>query len=959
MWQTSVAQAQQILPMARLFSVYPNGAQRGGTADVTVAGTDLDDASGLMFSDPGITAVPKMAEAKDGKPGKPLPGQFTVTVKGDVKPGVYECRVKGLFGLSNPRAFMVGTYLEVLEKENNNNLKEAQEVQLNTTVSGRSDRPTDQDYYKFSAKKGQRIILESSAYRLDSRMDTTLILLDSRGLELARNRDVNRRDALLDFTVPADGDYIVEIHDFTFGGTADHFYRLSIGVGPYIDFVFPPAGLAGSTGPFTVYGRNLPGGQPSKVTVDGKPLDQLSVQIQIPGGDAAKTLADVAIVEPSEIGIDAIQYRIDSPQGPSNPISIGVAEQPSVLEQEPANNDPANAPVVNVPCEYQGQFFPRGDQDWVRFNAKKGDSFWIEVTSQRMGLTTDPFMLVQKVKKDDKGVDQVSDVQNVDDTQNSNIGGNTFDTTTTDPGFKFTAQEDSEYRVLVKDLYSSSRGDPRYMYRLAIRPVQPDFRLVAVPRFSPATGDNNQQPTIWSTNLRKGGSELVDVLAFRRDGFAGDIVCSVEGLPAGVTSSPVVIPAAQTTSTIVITAAENAAAPPAEYRVVGKAKIDDKDVTQVARNATMIWPGVQNPQIPPRSRRSRNLTLAINEKEAIPFSIDLGGLSEIEISRGDTLKIPVKITRRGDFKGAVALSNMNLPNNNFNGKKFSVDPAKSDGTYEIALQPGVTAGTYTTYLFGLSDYQYSRNAEGAKLASDRKSEADKTLAEAQKTAKAATDAKAAADKALATAKTEEKTAADQAKAAAAAAEKEATKEELIKAKDEAQKKAEEAAAKLKTATEAAAAAEKANTDAAAKVKDAMTEQTAAAAMATDLTNKAKPAKVNIGVPSPTVTIRVTPSPVAMTIAPPGALKKESKLEIPVTVRRINNFADEVPLKVTLQNAKGVKTSDVTIPKGQNEAKVVLEASKDAAGSFKVQIQAQPKINGQNLQASEEVTVNVE
>ena len=100
----------------------------------------------------------------------------------------------------------------------------------------------------------------------------------------------------------------------------------------------------------------------------------------------------------------------------------------------------------------------------------------------------------------------------------------------------------------------------------------------------------------------------------------------------------------------------------------------------------------------------------------------------------------------------------------------------------------------------------------------------------------------------------------------------------------------------------------------------------------------------------------------MTIpAPAGPLKKEAKLELPVKIRRIGKFADAVPLKVTLPgNAKGLKAPDVTIAGGQDEAKLVIEATADAApGMYKLSVQAQPKLNGQNLNETQEVTIAVE
>jgi len=47
----------------------------------------------------------------------------------------------------------------------------------------------------------------------------------------------------------------------------------------------------------------------------------------------------------------------------------------------------------------------------VTFEARKGEVFWAEVFSERLGLPTDPFALIQRVSKNDKGEEQVSDVK--------------------------------------------------------------------------------------------------------------------------------------------------------------------------------------------------------------------------------------------------------------------------------------------------------------------------------------------------------------------------------------------------------------------------------------------------------------------------------------------------------------------------------------------------------------------
>ncbi|HEY2893283.1 MAG TPA: hypothetical protein VGJ16_03695, partial [Pirellulales bacterium] len=111
----------QSLPAARLFSVFPPGGKQGTTVAVTIAGVDLEGATKLHFSTPGITATPKMAPPALGETGEqPVAGQFTVTIAADAKPGLCELRAIGKYGVSNPRSFAIGTRPEIVETEPNN-----------------------------------------------------------------------------------------------------------------------------------------------------------------------------------------------------------------------------------------------------------------------------------------------------------------------------------------------------------------------------------------------------------------------------------------------------------------------------------------------------------------------------------------------------------------------------------------------------------------------------------------------------------------------------------------------------------------------------------------------------------------------------------------------------------------------------------------------------------------------
>jgi hypothetical protein len=62
----------------------------------------------------------------------------------------------------------------------------------------------------------------------------------------------------------------------------------------------------------------------------------------------------------------------------------------AMKEVEP-NNTAEQAQKITLPCDIAGSFYPAADVDTYEFSAKKGETWWVEVASERLGLNTDPF----------------------------------------------------------------------------------------------------------------------------------------------------------------------------------------------------------------------------------------------------------------------------------------------------------------------------------------------------------------------------------------------------------------------------------------------------------------------------------------------------------------------------------------------------------------------------------------
>jgi hypothetical protein len=174
-FSASAAFAQ--LPQARLYSFFPCGGKAGATFNLELTqSADLDEADRLVFNHPGITAVPKTREVGGRK--ETIPNTFSVTIGSSVPSGVYELYAGGLFGLSNPRTFVVGSQPETREVEPNNGPDRPNDLPLGSIVNGTIGSETDVDVFRFAGKKGQRFVAFCRAGDIDSRLSPVLELTD-------------------------------------------------------------------------------------------------------------------------------------------------------------------------------------------------------------------------------------------------------------------------------------------------------------------------------------------------------------------------------------------------------------------------------------------------------------------------------------------------------------------------------------------------------------------------------------------------------------------------------------------------------------------------------------------------------------------------------------------------------------------------------------------------------------
>jgi len=173
-----------------------------------------------------------------------------------------------------------------------------QTVTLPAVVNGCVARPGDRHALRFEGRAGQRVVAEVVARRLDSPLDSMLVLTDAAGKRIASNDDfedkgaglnTHHADSYIFVTLPADGAYVVHLSDTQRKGGPGHAYRLRISE-PQPDFALrvAPSSVnvrAGASAALTVYAVRRDGfDAPIALALKGAPKGFVLTGAEVPAG---------------------------------------------------------------------------------------------------------------------------------------------------------------------------------------------------------------------------------------------------------------------------------------------------------------------------------------------------------------------------------------------------------------------------------------------------------------------------------------------------------------------------------------------------------------------------------------------------------------------------------------------------------------------------------------------------
>jgi hypothetical protein len=576
------------LPLAAapptLTALTPRGAERGKPVEVVVTGTNLTPQAQLL--------LPFKAEQTPLPDAKPNPTQvrIRVTVDASVPLGAYPVRVVTEEGVSGLQLFSVDAFPNVNEVEDNNSFEKAQPVPVPVAITGQCTGG-DVDYFRFPAKKGQKLVIETEAARLGSGVLPQLRLTDGKQRRFLAADDSQRfrGDCRILFTVPADGDYVIEFSDARYRGAAPPHYRLKIAEYDVIDEVFPLGGRRGETVEFTLRGGTL--------------TSEVKVRRALDDGSSRGSML---------LGLDGVlKVGMLSPR-------VVVGELPERLWIKDFGKD-SRALEVLPPVTLNGRLERPGDSDHIQFAVKPGQRFRITVEAEALGSYLDGVLRVT-----DQAGKQLA---LVDDVALPPAAPGLQPTQSADPSLELTVPADANLlRVELRD--QRRRGGTNFGYRLTIEPAVPDFVL---------------QQSVAEVNVPRNGSVVLALNVVRR-GYTGPIQLTVPSLPRGLTMQGGHVPANGTRGVLTLTATPEVPVPagPWSLAIEGTATLDGQTIRRRAEQKIVL-------------SRDGNvaaslLTLAgfaVGVSSAEPFTVQ--GPPTLEVVKGYPATLPVTIARATNF----------------------------------------------------------------------------------------------------------------------------------------------------------------------------------------------------------------------------------------------------------------------------------------------------------------------
>ncbi len=593
--------------------LFPLAAQPGQRLRVEIKGENLDELQEVWFEGKGIEAA--VLESKF------TTGELEFQISEEAEPGNHYFRVVSARGPSNLTAFRVTDWPCPQEEEPNDRLDSPTEVSIPSLINARLSSTDDVDFFRFSARAGERIQFNLLGARNWTSADASLAIVGTDGREIVHDEGRLIWDPYIVHTFEETGDYLaaVTVTRMPAGGQSRYNlnYLLGIGQAPFLWSAFP-------------LGARL--GTESELRLRGDFLEKASeLNFKHPGvefqwADQAHRTAEerkgyLKVAEDAATGF--IELFLNETSGSFTPSRFAISDLPERPESE-SNDRMSQAEPFSYPGVVNGRIGSNRDEDWFRLKLQAGETLSIIVDAEKLGSLLDAHLTLL----DSQG-------ETLAQSDDEKWPGRP---SSRDPLLTHQFEEAGEYCLRIRSLYHLGGED--FVYRLTVRPSRPQFAIeLSADRFV----------------VPQGGQAELKFSILRQEGFEGEVSVQAAHLPQGVISSPVSVPVDKNGGSLKLTSDGSAPLQTKLIRVLGRSKEEKTPVHGVSVLPPPRYIG-SGPGFRDYRRPGPYLTVA----EAPDFDLDSAART-VYLVRGGRSEFGVRIMRAPGLTSSLDLTLENLP----------------------------------------------------------------------------------------------------------------------------------------------------------------------------------------------------------------------------------------------------------------------------------------------------------
>lgn len=478
----------------------PFGGTRGGTAEVALVGKNLQNFESVWFDTPDLRWT-NTIEVKSEQ----VRGRVEIAPGAALGPHLLHARTRD--GRTNSRLFNVVQFPSRAEAEPNDRRDTAQPLTLQAqVVTGYLKEGPDVDFYRFTARAGERWTFDLRSLEYGSHLECDMTLLDAQGKQVAFNddRDDYLETPLIEHTFATAGTFYLKLDQYRgpqgVNCGANCGYLLEISQLHRVESAYPLGGAPGAA---------------VKVSLTGTGLDKLDAaelravrlgeyyRLTFPFTIPVHARPDQPFTISGKLSKDAVSFTLPvtaptglyrlwthSPAGWSDTLSFEIA------------SPPAGERIID------GQLAGASKELRYTLEGRRGQPIHAYTLAAQLGL---PAMDSVLELFDARGK-LLAEHDDLMSGQGTVIGN-------PDSSLYYTPAADGPLELVVRDRIG--RTGPGFSFRLHLRSAVPGFTLLAEPE---------------EFSLRRGAEADYTALLIKEPGFSEAVDVWFEGLPPGVTA---------------------------------------------------------------------------------------------------------------------------------------------------------------------------------------------------------------------------------------------------------------------------------------------------------------------------------------------------------------------------------------------------------------------------------------